>query len=104
VPVSSSNHLIFRKYSFPRLTHFSQRNNFLLATASSTDGFLREIIVFLQLTGTVHLQQNEPSSTLKTTICWKYSFQKEQRNSMLDAEASKNLVFFGLVYVFNSAE
>jgi hypothetical protein len=37
------------KYSFPKLTQFSQGNNVLEAAASSIDGLLAEIHEFLQL-------------------------------------------------------
>jgi hypothetical protein len=42
-------HLSFRKYSFQKLTEFSKWNNVLHSHASSTDGFLWEILVILQL-------------------------------------------------------
>jgi hypothetical protein len=42
--------MIFRKQSFQKLTRFSMCNTVLHVPASNTDGFLRQIHVFLQLT------------------------------------------------------
>jgi hypothetical protein len=39
-PISTLKHLICRKYSFQKLTQFSQENNVLDATVSNIDGFL----------------------------------------------------------------
>jgi hypothetical protein len=45
-PISTLKILRCRKYSFQKLTQFSQRNNVLNAPASNTDGFLsRDICV-----------------------------------------------------------
>jgi hypothetical protein len=41
--------MIGSKYSFQKLTHFSQGSNLVDAAASKTDVFFGEIYVFLQL-------------------------------------------------------
>jgi hypothetical protein len=38
-PISTLKTMIFRKYSFQKLTQFSEGNNVLDAPASNTDGF-----------------------------------------------------------------
>jgi hypothetical protein len=43
------NSLIGRKYSFQKLTQFSQRKNVLRGPASNIDDFLSQMHVFLQL-------------------------------------------------------
>jgi hypothetical protein len=48
-PFSTWNTIICRKYSYQKLTQFSQGNHVLDAHASNTDGFLSRDTSFLQL-------------------------------------------------------
>jgi hypothetical protein len=48
-PFSTLKNMIFRKYSFQKLTQFPQKNNELDAVVSNIGGFFGDIHVFLQL-------------------------------------------------------
>jgi hypothetical protein len=49
-PILTMKNVSHRKYPCAKHTQFSQGKNMLHATASSTDGILGEINMFLQLT------------------------------------------------------
>ena len=65
----------FHEVVLSKLTQLSQRNNVLLASASTQMDFLREVHVFLQVRigGSA---AKRAFSILKTLGCRKYSFQK----------------------------
>jgi hypothetical protein len=92
VPISTLKHLIFKKYFFQKLTQLSQRNNVLLASASTQMDFLREIHVFLQVRWIGGSAAKWAFSILKTLVCRKYSVQKltelSWHNNVLDAAAT----------------
>jgi hypothetical protein len=48
-PFSTLTFLIYRRYSFQKISDLSQGNNVLDSPASITDAFLEKLRVFLQL-------------------------------------------------------
>jgi hypothetical protein len=97
-------HQSWRKYFFEKLTQFSQGNNVLDATASTTNGFLLRETCFINLAEYPYLEQREPISTLKNTSGQKNSFQKltqlSQGNNVLGASASNTYGFLSRDTVF----
>jgi hypothetical protein len=87
------NTMIFRKYSFQKLTQFSQVNNVLDLLLITFILSFWEIHVFLQVSWIDLIGANKDYLHLKHLSCRKYSFQKltefSQKNNVLDAPASK---------------
>jgi hypothetical protein len=67
--------MICRKYSFQKLTLFSQGYNVQDDPPSNTDFFFETYMRFFNLEEYECLEQNEPFSTFKTMIFRKYSCQ-----------------------------
>jgi hypothetical protein len=56
-PFSTLKILICRKYSFLKLTQFSQENNIMDVPASNTDGLFSRYIGFYTLTDQAYLEK-----------------------------------------------
>jgi hypothetical protein len=67
--------LIRMKYSFPKLTQFSQGNSVLDAPTFDTDCFFMSDTCVIQLNWVRLLEQKEPNNTRKILIGRKYFFQ-----------------------------
>jgi hypothetical protein len=80
------------KYSFQKLTQFSQGNTVLDAAASNIDVFLERDMCFFNLAEQSYLEQNDHFFTLKTMIFRMYSCQKltqlSQGNNVVHAAMS----------------
>jgi hypothetical protein len=85
--------LICRKYSFQKLTQFSQGNNVLDSPPSNIHGFFGEIHVVLQLNWIGLFRSKWGILPLKTLIGRKYAFLKfnqfSQGSNVLDIPISK---------------
>jgi hypothetical protein len=93
-PIFTMKYLNCSKYTFQKLTQFSQGKNMLDTPASNTDGFFQRYTCVINLLEYAYLEQNEPFSNLKVLMCRKNSFHKltqfSQVNNVLDAPASNS--------------
>jgi hypothetical protein len=74
-PISTLKNPNCRKYSFQKLTPFSQGNNVLEAAAYNKMVFFGKIHVCLHSAEQAYLEQRDPISTLKHIIWRKYFFE-----------------------------
>jgi hypothetical protein len=91
-PISTLKYWSWRKYSFQKVSQFSQVNNLLHAPASTTHGFLSGDIWASSPYLKGCIGKLEPLSDFKILICRKYSFPKINSiftgNIVLDVAAS----------------
>jgi hypothetical protein len=73
--VSTLNHQSCRKYSFQKLTRFSQGSSVLDAAPSITDGCLYKILEFLQFSWTGLFGAKGAFPIFNTMTCRTYSFK-----------------------------
>jgi hypothetical protein len=93
----------FRRYSFQKLTQFSQGNNVLDVLASTIHVFLWINTCVSSKHEWAYLEENEPISTLKILSCRMYSFQKlrqfSHEKNVLRCLPLRRMFFFGVLHV-----
>jgi hypothetical protein len=81
-----------KKYSYQKLTEFSQGSHVLDVPPTNTDGFLSRDTCFFNSAVKVFLEQRDPNTILINLSCRKYSYQKltqfSHENNVLGAPAS----------------